>query len=73
MQLVYTATKQPVKIGDKVALKDDKTVIVTGFQKPHKPASTGRVYVRYVDFATTTECAYFPSVIGAEWIDREDR
>jgi hypothetical protein len=37
--------------------------------KPHKPASTGRVGLRYPngDFGE-----YFPNVIGAEWIERED-
>jgi hypothetical protein len=69
--LVYTCNNQPVRSGDIVHIRNTPYVI-TGWAEPHKPASTGRVYVRTMDErAMTTE--YFPSVVGADWINRTDR
>jgi hypothetical protein len=70
MRLVYTSTQQPVQIGDIVTI-DDEEVVVNDIRRPHKPASTGRVYVRYAGARYDAE--FFPSVIGAEWIEREDQ
>lgn len=73
MKLVYTEDKtREVKLGDEVTLKDGEIVTIQTIERPHKPSSTGRVYVkgrRKNDFAR----GYFPSVIGAEWIEREDQ
>jgi hypothetical protein len=64
MQLVYTETNVPVETGDIVDLRDGK-VVVEYVKEPHKPSSTGRVGVKYVESKWTME--YFPIVIGAEW------
>lgn len=72
MRLTYDKTGEEVKAGDIVHLRDDAPYIVYGFSKPHKPSSEGKVSVRAM-----TETAFFRefyvSVIGASWIEREDR
>lgn len=45
--------------------------MIMDIPKPHKPESSGRVYLKDKD--GTTEYAYFVGVINAEWIEREDR
>ena len=65
MQLVYTKTNVPVETGDIVDLRDGK-VVVEYIKEPHKPSSTGRVCVKYVESNWSME--YFPIVIGAEWM-----
>ena len=70
MLLVYSKSMKPVSEGDLVHVDGD-AYFVEQIIKPHKPSSTGRVYC-------TSMCErkyfaqWFPSVIGAEWIDRED-
>lgn len=76
MKLIYSKNKQEVCIGDRVELQHDGWMYVAVIQKPRSPASTGRVSVcklkKDIDnFAR--HHSYYPSVIGAEWIDREDR
>ena len=69
MKLVYSCNKQPVVIGDLVKTFRGEPAIILGFTKPHKPSSTGRVYVEFIGGGTGE---YFPSVIDTEWIDRTD-
>lgn len=69
MRLVYRATGQEVQIGDKVTLSDGAEVTVESIKKPHKPSSTGRVYLMYNPEYIS---GYFPEVIKAHWIERED-
>lgn len=71
MKLVYKATGKEVKIGDSVTLSSGEKCTVTYFRPPHKPSSSGKVSVRteYDSF----DMEYYVSVIGAEWIEREDR
>ena len=69
--LIYTETRQPVKTGDIVHISN-KPFTVTGTAEPHKPASTGRVYVQAMD-ESRAHAQYYPGVIGAEWIGRTDR
>lgn len=73
MRLVYEAEPdREVKVGDEVILKDGEICFVQVIEKPHKPSSTGRVHVkgrRKDDFTHS----FFPSVIGARWIEREDQ
>jgi len=71
MKLVYASTGNEVKVGDKVKMQDGRTWTLSGIEKPHKPSSTGRVYV--VPASGRACASYFPSVIGAEWIEREDQ
>jgi hypothetical protein len=67
MKLVYSASSKEVMIGDTVTLRDGEVVTVRYITEPHKPSSTGRVGL--VEISTE----YFPNVIGAEWIEREDQ
>jgi len=74
MRLVYDKTGVEVKVGDKVTLFDcdgDPThyTVVRGI-KPHKPASSGFVEVKSRRGDSHT---FYASVIGATWIEREDR
>jgi len=69
--LVYEGTTNPVKCGDVVHIRNEPYV-VTGWAVPHKPASTGRVYVKSMD-ERNIHTEYFPSVIKADWIGRKDR
>lgn len=70
MRLVYLANPtQEVAIGDTILL-NDSTVTVEYFRPPHSPASSGRVTVRDVNGHSNE---FYVGVIGAEWIEREDR
>lgn len=75
MKLVYKATGLPVALGDLVTLGDAKEWMrVASFRRPHKPSSQGHVTVEPLNprwIADRRE--YYVSIIGAEWIDREDR
>jgi hypothetical protein len=85
MQLVYEGTNQPVMIGDVVKTFRDELVVVQSITPPHKPSSTGRVFVKPISedivnaFGSVLydpPCAgreYFPSVIGAVWVERTDQ
>ena len=71
MKLIYSKSKQPVQIGDVVHVKR-KPYVVQSITEPHKPSSTGRVWcISMCDNRYTNE--WFPSVIDAEWIEREDQ
>lgn len=71
MRLVYEESGDaPVQIGDTVHVSG-VPYFVYSITKPHKPSSTGRVICQ----AMTDRpwfCEWFPSVIGAKWIERED-
>lgn len=45
-------------------------VELTGGRPPHKPSSTGRIYVEPFGGGPTSE--YFPSVCNLKWIRREE-
>lgn len=69
MKLVYKKSGVEVAKGDAAQTFRHETVIVESWEKPTSPASSGRVHVTR---AGNRE-SLFPSVIGAEWIEREDR
>lgn len=69
MKLVYKESGKEVQVGDVVTLKDGTSASVESFQKPHKPASSGSVYIKI----QSNIVSYYVAVIGAEWIEREDR
>lgn len=71
MKLVYKDTNREVKVGDSVILFDGTVGKVTYFRPPHKSSSSGKISVRLNGDSFDSE--YFVSVIGAEWIEREDR
>lgn len=68
MRLVYKATGKEVKAGDEVDGFRGRYKVLS-FSKPHKASSEGKVYVENDGFKR--EC--YVSIIGAEWIEREDR
>lgn len=75
MKLVYKANGTEVKVGDSLnGLEGFAGYVIDSIEKPKSPASTGRVYVRHPN---NTKAGfgqgYYPSVIQAEWIEREDR
>lgn len=59
-----------VKVGDIVQGNDLVNMQVMRVDKPHKPSSTGRVYV--MPFHQEWQ-SYFPGVFNLTWINREDR
>ena len=71
MRLVYKATGKEVKVGDVVTMRDGEKCEVKYFTEPHKPSSSGKVTVKEEGCSFCME--YYVSVIGAEWIEREDR
>ena len=71
MRLVYKATGKEVKVGDVVTTSKGEKCEVTYFRPPHKPSSSGKVTVQFEGSNSSME--YYVSVIGAEWIEREDR
>jgi hypothetical protein len=68
-KLIYKRTGVRVCVGDHVVLRDGVQAKVTGIAEPHKPSSTGRVYVN----DGTHEHSFFPCVIEARWVGRTDQ
>ena len=72
MRLVYEESGDAaVKCGDVVHVDGTPYYVMTMI-KPHKPSSTGRVICK----AMTEEawvCEWYPSVIKAKWVEREDQ
>ena len=75
MELVYESSGESVQIGDLAQTGKGEVVVIQGIEKPRHSASTGRIYVtpKGVKYDGLNSRSYFPSVIGAEWINREDR
>lgn len=71
MKLVNTLSGDEVKVGHRVHMHNGGIVEITDIVKPHKPSSTGRVYVKDLEEGWTA--SYFPSVVGAKWIERDDQ
>ena len=67
MKLVYEKTGCEVKCGDVAETFRGDVVYVEGWDEPAHPGSTGRVYVK--EFGDRGfNCSYYPSVIGAVWV-----
>lgn len=65
-RLVHKDTGEEIKIG--VTLKSrDGDVTLIGFRKPHKPSSSGRVFVKADD--DTFEQSLFPHVFDLKIVD----
>ncbi len=73
MKLVYVETQQPVNVGDIVTLDRGPRVKVEFFREPYTAASSGKVSVSDVDAVSEGQREFYVGVIGAEWIEREDR
>lgn len=70
MKLKYDKTGNDVVIGDTVETSNDDVFTVEGMREPHKPSSTGRVFVKD-EHGRDRE--FFPNVIGASWHDDPDK
>jgi hypothetical protein len=70
MRLVYKANGNEVKVGDVVTDSRGNKCVVKYFAEPHKPSSEGKIYV---EDENGFGREFYVSVIGAEWIEREDR
>lgn len=64
--------RKPVKLGQIVTANRGETAIVTGWDEPHNPSSTGRIYVKWDEDQTMSD-SYYPSVFGAEWKETEEK
>lgn len=73
MRLVYTRSGDPVKVGDVGKTSRGDKVKVTYFREPHSSASEGKVTVQFLDLEDDWTQEFYVSIIGAEWIEREDR
>lgn len=71
MRLIYQSTKAEVKVGDITHVRN-QPYVVTQIRQPHSPASTGRVCLRSM-CERKYYFEYYPIVIGADWVEREDR
>lgn len=70
MRLVHDETGLEVAVGDEVTDFRGDSAIVVMWDKPHSPASTGRLYV---STDGSPPFGYYPSVFNCTWIEREDR
>ena len=61
--LVDKKTGERIALGAQVTTFDGAVGTVIGWQAPHSPASTGRVFL---EMPGGFKPAYYPSVIGAE-------
>lgn len=59
-------TLEPINRGDTVTTFRGEKGTLEGGRVPHKPSSTGRVYVKGEGEPYTSE--FFPSVIDAMWV-----
>jgi hypothetical protein len=62
--LIVANTGEPARIGTQYETGKGETVELMGGRPPHKPSSTGRVFVEAFDGHSH---GYFPSVIGMKW------
>jgi hypothetical protein len=67
MKLVNQKTGAPVKTGDIVADFRGERWVLEGGREPHKPSSSGFVWVRSIDGRGLSR-EFYPSVIGAAWV-----
>ena len=65
-RLVNVKTGAPVTKGDVATLRDQPGWVISGGRAPHKPGSTGRVWVQ--DPRTSAEQEYFPGVVDTQWM-----
>ena len=69
MRLVHKDTGREVREGETVISFRGEAAIVTGWREPHKPSSTGRVYVKEIASGFGRE--FFPGVFGLVFVEKE--
>lgn len=69
-KLIESKSGNTVKAGDKfLCFRGESYTISDGIgAPPHKPSSTGKVWVRS-DRSDSFGREFFPSVIGCEWVE----
>lgn len=67
MKLINTETGLEVKVGDEVTTFRGEKFILDSIVEPHKPSSTGKVYVTGDDFRR----GFYPSVIGCKIVGHQ--
>lgn len=68
--LVWQASNGDAEKGEVITCFRGEHYILMGGNPPHKPSSTGRVWVKDYDDPSYTQ-EYFPSVFGLKWIEQE--
>lgn len=68
MKLVYAHNQIEVKFGDRLVLRNGDQVTVQNILEPHRLYPSGKVFITCPIYTQ----GIAPSVIGAEWIERED-
>ena len=71
-RLIHEKTQKFVQVGDVVHSFRGRPHIVTGWEEPRHPASTGRLWVQTMD-ERRAHSQYFPSVFNCGWIGRTDQ
>ena len=69
-KLINEKTGQEIKAGDTVQRFRGTDYRLISFTEPHKPSSTGRVYVEPVSGEGNAR-ELFPSVVGAKIVDHQ--
>lgn len=67
-KLVHSETGEAVVEKELVRGRDNDSWVVEGGTPPHKPSSTGRVWVRASD-DTTWNREFFPQVFDMKWVE----
>lgn len=63
--LAYEFDSVPAKLDTALAASDGAEFMLVGGRAPHKPGSTGRVWVTNADLATLE---FYPGVFGLKWV-----
>jgi hypothetical protein len=69
-KLINEETGLEIQVGDKVTSSGGDEYILQSFKEPHKPSSTGRVYVKPANGEGMSR-EFFPSVIGAKIVEHQ--
>ena len=64
-KLVHQLTQKDVWQNELVQDRDGQNYVIKGGNPPHKPSSSGRIWV--TDITNTHNREYFPSVCGLKW------
>ena len=68
--LIHKETGEAVQAKELVRGRHNEAWVVEGGTRPHKPSSTGRVWVRALD-DTTWNREFFPQVFDMKWVETE--
>lgn len=68
--VLVAADGAEVSVNEVVETFRGEEVMLTGGRPPHKPSSSGRIYVEDLKYGYESE--FFPSVCNLKWIRREE-